>query len=447
MRQFRILSLDGGGIKGTFTASVLNELEESTGKRVVDHFDLIAGTSTGGLIALALGLGMPAKQILEFYMNRGPEIFHDKGRGGILRTMRHAIRPKYSQQHLQQTLTELFQGKYLGESSCRLVIPSYDCNAGKVRLFKTAHHSRFNQDHRMMACSVAMATAAAPTYFPAFSAFDGQAYLDGGIWANCPIVIGLQEAAFVLGNSPFDLDVLSIGTTSAPHDVSWAKQSGGFLTWNTDLVNVQMRAQIEGALAQAQVMTGKRVMRIDAVVRPSRFTLDDSTQVESLRGLGKSHALETIDEVAGLFFEDPVTPFKPCHSPFTRPPAGVGPRPKVARRRRRKSLGVAKTGIHGGEHRVVDISVSGVLLETDREIPVGHGVSLELVLEDGTRVNAHGEVVRVQRPNWGVSAGVGIAFTEMQPEARLAIDHYVETQPLVPHFKDSPERETVDPCW
>ena len=79
MSRFRILSLDGGGIKGTFTASVLAELEAMTGKRMVEYFDLITGTSTGGIIAVALGLGMPAQEIVAFYCAKGPDIFPRQG--------------------------------------------------------------------------------------------------------------------------------------------------------------------------------------------------------------------------------------------------------------------------------------------------------------------------------------------------------------------------------
>ena len=79
MRRFRILSLDGGGVKGTFTASFLAELERMTGKRVVDHFDLITGTSTGGIIAIALGLGVGTEAILGFYERDGPAIFPSTG--------------------------------------------------------------------------------------------------------------------------------------------------------------------------------------------------------------------------------------------------------------------------------------------------------------------------------------------------------------------------------
>jgi patatin-like phospholipase/acyl hydrolase len=77
LKRFRILSLDGGGIKGAFTAAVLAEWEKRRGSVIVDHFDLIAGTSTGGIIALGLGLGLPAGEILEFYEKAGAENFSE----------------------------------------------------------------------------------------------------------------------------------------------------------------------------------------------------------------------------------------------------------------------------------------------------------------------------------------------------------------------------------
>jgi len=96
--RFQILSLDGGGLRGMYTAAVLARLEEDLGIRIVDHFDLIAGTSTGGIIALGLGLGMTPREILEFYAAHGPRIFRD--RTG-LRSLRRISRTKYSAEPLR----------------------------------------------------------------------------------------------------------------------------------------------------------------------------------------------------------------------------------------------------------------------------------------------------------------------------------------------------------
>jgi uncharacterized protein len=125
--MFRILSLDGGGIKGAFTASVLATLEEDTGKSVVDHFDLIAGTSTGGILAIGLGLGLSAREICDFYASKGPEIFPSTSL--IQRTsgfFRQLFGPKHSHSVLRSALEEVLGKRKFGESSCRLLIPTYD---------------------------------------------------------------------------------------------------------------------------------------------------------------------------------------------------------------------------------------------------------------------------------------------------------------------------------
>jgi len=129
LSRFRILSLDGGGIKGTFTAAVLAELEQMTGKRIADHFDLITGTSTGGLIAIALGLGIPAKEILKFYEDKGPAIFPMVGlHGRVKHSLSWWFGPKFSATDLRNAIGSVLGNRKLGESKCRLVIPSF--NAG-----------------------------------------------------------------------------------------------------------------------------------------------------------------------------------------------------------------------------------------------------------------------------------------------------------------------------
>ena len=167
-RNFRILSLEGGGIMGAFSASVLTALEEETKCSCVEHFDLITGTSTGGIIAIGLGLGLSARKILEFYKNNGEQIFSNTGfTRRLVNSVRHLFQPKHSQENLRQALHRAFEEKKFGESKCRLVIPTYDAIGGRIFLMKTAHHERFKYDIKAKAVDVALATSAAPTYFSA----------------------------------------------------------------------------------------------------------------------------------------------------------------------------------------------------------------------------------------------------------------------------------------
>jgi patatin-like phospholipase/acyl hydrolase len=315
-RRFRILSLDGGGIKGTYTAAVLACLEAMTGKPVWKYFDLITGTSTGGIIAIALGMGVPAKTILDLYVQNGQRIFPTPSRlvlGRFLPFLRHMFYPKHSQQTLALVVQEVLEGRLFGQSRVRLVIPAFDAACGKIQLFKTAHCVEFKQDYRLPAVDIALATSAAPTYFSAFCPATGGAFLDGGVWANCPAVIGLIEAICTL-KVPIDhVDLLSIGTTSAPFDVNSKCRTGGIAVWGYESIELFMQAQVEATLGQARILTDGRLLRIDTQTRPQRFSLDNSAEIGDLQRLGEQAARVHEKEVNARFLQSPADPFEACH--------------------------------------------------------------------------------------------------------------------------------------
>ena len=313
--RFRILSLDGGGIKGTFSAAFLAMLERLTGKSVVRHFDLIAGTSTGGIIALALGLGLRAEEILEFYLENGPRIF--PATGIRRRALRHWVRSKHRVDSLRNAVSDVFGNRKLGESQTRLVIPSFDAVSGDIRLFKTAHHPRFKLDYRLRASDVALATSAAPTYFPVFHSSDGSRFLDGGIWANNPAAVAVTEAVGVLGVVPQVIEVLSVGTTTEPFHVPKRLVSAGRLSWLRPGYKLLMRAQESGSAGLAHAITEhtRRLVRINETTAPGRFRLDGSAGIDELRSLGHRAAARAEKEVGPRFLDQPVSAFVPHHHP------------------------------------------------------------------------------------------------------------------------------------
>ena len=316
MSRFRILSLDGGGIKGTFTAAVLAELERMTGKRVADYFDLIVGTSTGGIIAIALGMGVSAQDLLAFYEQKGPEIFPLLGvRRGAARAVRWWARgPKFSPAPLRRALESVLGGRRLGDSRLRLVIPSYNAVNGTVTTFKTAHHPRYKQDYRDPAVHAALATSAAPSYFPSFCPESGLAFIDGGVWANTPVMVGIVEAMGILRQRLAAIEMLSIGTTDEPCFVGGRQRRGGLAAWSADLVAVPLQAQADGALAQARILLRDRFVRVNATTRPGRFALDDASGITELKGLGVAEARHMEDRISRQFFDVPAEPFEPVYA-------------------------------------------------------------------------------------------------------------------------------------
>lgn len=230
-QPFRILSLDGGGIRGLFIARFLANLEAQLKRdgnlatSLYQHFDLICGTSTGGIIALALALGMPAQELVDLYAHHATDIF-GSGRSFFSRLGT----AQYPNQKLEALLKAKFQpyspngDTRLGHAKTRVCIPVFNATSGRVNVYKTCHHPGLIRDYHIPAYQVAMSTAAAPTYFnpysPTYLTNETQEKvtithnIDGGIFANNPALIGLTEAHRALEIPWADIRILSIGTGS-----------------------------------------------------------------------------------------------------------------------------------------------------------------------------------------------------------------------------------------
>ncbi|WP_303312682.1 CBASS cGAMP-activated phospholipase [Hymenobacter sp. BT730] len=193
---FKILSLDGGGIKGLYTAKVLSHLEEVFGGPIGDYFDMICGTSTGGLIALALSQRIPASQLVTFYKEQGPKIFPVNKvlneKKGLLRQI--FGKGKYTNTALASAIMGVLGDAQMSDAQNLLCIPSFNLTSGRPRVFKFPHPEGNNYaDKYGSMYDAALATSAAPTYFPV-KYTNGAYYADGGVWANNPTLCGIMEA-------------------------------------------------------------------------------------------------------------------------------------------------------------------------------------------------------------------------------------------------------------
>jgi uncharacterized protein len=308
----KVLSIDGGGIKGVFPASFLAALEETIGENIGDYFDLIVGTSTGGIIALGLASGMSAKEILAFYESEGPTIF--KG-NQFLKKLRWLSAAKYSQEPLDEALRKYFGEKRIGECKTRVMIPSLNLDTGEVHIYKTAHHEKFKNDYKKTIVEAARATSAAPTFFPSMISESGTSLVDGGMWANNPVGPAVVEAIGVLGWEKGDFQVLSIGCTSEPFSVDWGRKlSMGASYWGLKSVETFMSGQSSQSLGTAKILAGsKNVHRYDVVVPKKRFKLDGITGIQSLKGLGETEARKAVNDIEDIFFAKKAEPFIPFY--------------------------------------------------------------------------------------------------------------------------------------
>lgn len=230
-KKFKILCIDGGGIRGIIPAKILYHLEEEAIKqdgdkaRLCDYFDLVCGTSTGGIIAIGIALGMSAKDILKLYQENAKKIFPKKS------LWRAFIKnePFYNRDALEKLLAENFNpfdyqtnDARIYHCKTRLCIPTYDLDKGEQHVFKTDHLPNYQRDCHIPVVNAALATAAAPVYFTPHS-FDFNDMnsanrsdyinnVDGGVLANNPALLGLTEAVYCIGVSLEKIEILSLGT-------------------------------------------------------------------------------------------------------------------------------------------------------------------------------------------------------------------------------------------
>lgn len=318
---YRILTLDGGGIRGAFPAAFLAKLEEHLDEPVGSYFDLIVGTSTGAIIAVGLGLGLTAAEILRFYETRGPEIF-DQHRGPVanwvirrMQGFQHWFGRKYSNDALRQALSDVLGKRRLGESRTRLVIPAWHPVLERVYLYKTAHHPRFETDFRQPAIDAAMASAAAPTFLDPYQTSEDVELVDGGVWANNPIGVAAVEAVGVLSWPGDRLKILSIGTTN---DAKAPSRHSGKLSMAPNLTRLFMAGQSHSAMGAAKIITGdvherKAIWRIDQTVPLGRYTLDDVSRIAEMKSRAFAEAREQLPELRRHFFQAPAASFSPYH--------------------------------------------------------------------------------------------------------------------------------------
>lgn len=305
----KILAIDGGGIRGVVPAKFLADVERLTGKKIRDYFDLVVGTSTGGIIAIALGLGFSPEQILEFYEHYGPKIFPKQPfRCGLLA-------PKYDGKNLEDALRNTFGERKFGESALRLVVPAYDVNDGSVRLWKTAHHEDYKSDCHRKVIEVAMSTAAAPIYFRTYRAPNGQFLVDGGIWANNPVLVAVLEAVYILQWDPSEIAILSLGCLHAPLDIGKNKfKATGAWQWKDHIASLTLQAQSQAALGMAELIVPNKIIRIDPEAPGSYLSLDNVRRIDEMKAIAESEARRRVNVIEDIFLSEEAEPFAPFYT-------------------------------------------------------------------------------------------------------------------------------------
>jgi uncharacterized protein len=296
MAKYRILSLDGGGLRGLITVRLLQQLNQSTTtKGWLDKVDLIAGTSTGGILALGIASEKTLDDMANIYIKEGPKIFDDSFWDN-LRDLGKSVGADYSNKALKKTLINTFGNQTLGALNKKVTIPTFDLDNenkdSKKRTWKPKIFHNFagnDSDAKFLLSDVALYTSAAPTYFPSA---DG--YIDGGVFANNPSMVALVQAISERNKTIEranidDIVLLSVGTGVSLSYIKGQTLDWGYAQWVKPLINILMDGVAGISDYQTAQLLGDRYQRLQ-IVFDSKETieLDDVSKLNRMSEIGSA---------------------------------------------------------------------------------------------------------------------------------------------------------------
>ena len=286
--MYKILSIDGGGIRGLLTCTVMERLLEQI-PGLLNNVDLIAGTSTGGIIALGLAHGLTPTDLHKFYYERGKKIFDDSWLDNI-RDLGGLAGAQYDNTHLKEELEDIFGDTLLKQLKRKVLISSFDLDNEAPdeasRSWKPKFWHNFDgsdSDGNARVAYVALFTSAAPTYFPTADRF-----VDGGVIANNPSMAALAQALDTRASSPKkpkleEIVLLSLGTGQSLCRIEGKNLDWGIAHWARPLVSILIEGSVGIADYQCRQILGDRYFRLNGQFPPDKkFDMDDIGKMDDL---------------------------------------------------------------------------------------------------------------------------------------------------------------------
>jgi hypothetical protein len=293
-QKFRILSLDGGGIRGLYSAQILKNIEDTCGVDFYNDFDLIVGTSTGSILAGAIVQKIDLDKVISLYENEGENIFKKRWfcRYWIVSHLCGLFKSKYSPEPLKEQLKSIFGNITFKDIKKPLLINATDIGNSSQFVFKTTFNNQKDADGNnknlvrdpdITLYDAILASSSAPIFFPPHKV--GNFLLaDGGLWANSPVLVALAEAKKIFNTEPKDVVIVSIGTGVEENDYHIDTEKWGFLTgWKTSkLIStiLNLQTKVNSSLLKF-LMPKENILRL-TFTSDKTLPLDDTTQNKNL---------------------------------------------------------------------------------------------------------------------------------------------------------------------
>ncbi|MDA3917633.1 MAG: CBASS cGAMP-activated phospholipase [Deltaproteobacteria bacterium] len=282
-KVFRILSIDGGGIRGVFPAHILQCISARLNVDIFKHFDMIAGTSTGSIIAAGITCSVSPETIVAMYKEQGETIFKKRW-SFIPKKYQSADHSLYDSKEFSNILHDVFGDTTLGEIKIPLLLPATDIGYGGVHVFKSGYSPDFTRDKNVLVKEAVLASCSAPTFFDP-KKVDQYLLSDGGLWANNPSLAAVIDAQYRLNIEPSSIRVLSLGTghSRTSYGVDNNRKWGLLRGWKgPEFINFIMSLQAQSIHNYLQLLLKKnQIMRIN-FESDLPLPLDDCSAIDDL---------------------------------------------------------------------------------------------------------------------------------------------------------------------
>jgi uncharacterized protein len=296
----KMLSIDGGGIRGVFAISILQAIEKETKSPIGDMFDVIAGTSTGSIIAASIALNISMDQILESYKTYGEKIFVRQAKVGLFKSV-------YNDRYLRRLLKKAFGEKTLADIKKPLLIPAVDITHGKPFIHRSNYGHSDKGDLSIKVWDAVLSSCSAPVYFPPNNVRNQYLSIDGGLWANNPSLVCITEAVHYFSTPLADINIVSVGTGQQRIDFSNdSEKHWGVKQWlpfhfpsmkvTPKLLDLALNLSSESVSYHCQLLLRDHYLRINEELG-EEVPFDEVKYMDELINLGKQVYKNKKDEI------------------------------------------------------------------------------------------------------------------------------------------------------